>query len=395
MSDLASPASRSLSEILRMIAEGRARSRTEIARVSGLARSTVTQRVNALLARDLVVEDELAESSGGRPPVGLRLNRRAGLLLAADIGATHLRVAVADLSADVINEHASAMAVADGPDVVLPQVTAIMAGLIEECGRSTSDVRGIGVAVPGPVQFKTGTVIRPPIMPGWDGVEVPRYFANIFNAPVLVDNDVNAMAIAEYQARHSQGELLLFIYIGTGIGCGIVDDGQVHRGADGAAGDIGHIRLLEADAVCSCGNIGCVEAVASGSALARELSAAGLSARTSSDVVALAQAGNPVAMRAVRVASTRVGAVVATLVNCYNPSIIVIGGPLSPLKYDLLAGIRSVVYQRATALATRALTIEASQLDERVGVIGALLLAHRHVFSAKGLQRLMATGEAR
>jgi predicted NBD/HSP70 family sugar kinase len=383
----------SLSEILQMIAEGRARSRTEISRVSGLARSTVTQRVNALLARNLVIEEVMVETSGGRPPVGLRLNRRAGALLAADIGATHLRVAVADLSAEVMAEHASAIAVADGPDVVLPQVTAIMSELIEECGMSKADVRGIGVGVPGPVQYRTGTVIRPPIMPGWDGVEIPRYFANTFSAPVLVDNDVNLMAIGECQARGSEGQVLLFIYIGCGIGCGVVDNGRVLRGADGAAGDIGHIRLPDAEAVCDCGNVGCVEAVASGRALARELSAAGLPARTSEDVVALAQSGNPIAMRALRVAASRVGSVVATLVNCYNPSIIVIGGPLSPLGYDLLAGIRSVVYQRATALATRALTIEASQLDEKVGVIGALLLARRHVFAAQGLQALMATGD--
>jgi predicted NBD/HSP70 family sugar kinase len=385
---------RSLSEILQLIAEGRACTRTEIARVTGLARSTVTQRVNALLTRDLVVEDVIGEPSGGRPPVGLRLNPRAGLLLAADIGATHLRVAVADLSAKVITEHASATSIADGPDVVLPRVIAIMSDLVEECGMSTADVRGIGVGVPGPVQFGTGTVIRPPIMPGWDGIRVPRYFAHTFNAPVLVDNDVNLMAIGEYQARRAHGELLLFIYIGSGIGCGIVDDWQVHRGADGAAGDIGHIRLPEEGRPCCCGNVGCVEAVASGSALARELAEAGLPADTSRDVVALVQSGNPIAMRAVRVAASRIGAVAATLVNCYNPSIIVIGGPLSPLRYDLLAGIRSVVYQRATALATRALTIEASQLDERVAVIGALLLAHRHVFSAQGLQRLMATADA-
>ena len=272
----------------------------------------------------------------------------------------------------------------------MPRVIAVMLELLERAGRSPADVRGVGVGVPGPVQFSTGTVVRPPIMPGWDGVRIPSYFADVVGATVLVDNDVNLMALGEHGARGSGSEELLFIRVGSGIGCGIVGDGRVHRGADGAAGDIGHVQLPDAGAaVCRCGNIGCIEAVASGAAIARQLTAAGFPARSSADVVALAQSGNAVATQLLRSASARIGSLVATLVNCFNPATIVVGGPLSPLRDDLLAGIRAVVYQRATPLATRTLTIEGSELDERAAVLGAIALVRGHLFSPDGLARLL------
>lgn len=380
----------SLSQILAMVAEGRAGSRTDIARISGLARSTVTGRVTALLERGLIVEDETGASSGGRPPTGLRLNHGAGVILAADIGATHLRVAVADLAGAVIEEHSSELFVDAGPAVVLQRVREVMLELLTTAGRPPSAVRGVGVGVPGPVQFRTGTVIRPPIMPGWDGVRVPDHFAETFSAPVLVDNDVNLMALGEYGVRDPMPGPLLFIRIGSGIGSGLVDDGRVHRGADGAAGDIGHIQLPDAgDTLCVCGNTGCIEAVASGPAMAQQLSSSGVPAQNSSDVVRLSQAGNAKALAVVRQASLRMGSVVATLVNCYNPSTVVIGGPLSPLRDDLLAGIRAVVYQRATPLATRSLVIDGSRLGERAGVVGALALIRGYLFSPDGLSDLL------
>ena len=154
-------------------------------------------------------------------------------------------------------------------------------------------------------------------------------------------------------------------------------------------GDIGHVQLPDAgDTVCQCGNTGCIEAVASGTAMARQLTALGFPARNSADVVALVQSGNRLANQVLRKASARIGSLVATLVNCFNPATIVVGGPLAPLRDDLLAGIRAVVYQRATPLATRSLTIEGSQLGERAGVIGAIALMRGHLFSPGGLAGL-------
>lgn len=383
--------SASLGLVLRLIASGEATTRSDLARVTGLARSTVSQRVDALRAGRLLVEGGPAASTGGRPAIGLSLDPRAGVVLAADLGATHSRLAVADLSRTVLAEQAKDLDIARGPDDVLAWLRSQFDELLRAADRRVVDVRAVGIGVPGPVEFSSGTVVRPPIMPGWDATCVPKHFAGHYDAPVLVDNDVNVMALGEASARDTAHELLLFIKVGTGIGCGIVSRGAVHRGADGAAGDIGHIGIRDSEHVgCRCGNVGCIEAVASGSALVSELTGAGLEARTSKDVVSLVLKGNPVAARSVRVAATRIGEVIAALVNFYNPSTIVVGGALAPLRDDLLAGIRAVVYRRATPLATRALAIEASRLGERAGVVGAIQLAHQHVFSPEGMRHLLS-----
>lgn len=392
----ATSSQQSLSAIVAMVARGSAHSRTDIARQSGLSRSTVSQRVTALIDSGLLLEGSAGPSSGGRPPVGLQLNSRAGLVFGADIGATHLRVALADLAGTTLGEHSEDLRIDAGPEVVLSRVIDVMRELLRAARYESVDVRGIGIGVPGPVQYRTGTVIRPPIMPGWDGVCLPARFADAFPGTVLVDNDVNLMAMGEYGARGVGPEQLLFIRIGSGIGCGIVDAGVIHRGADGAAGDIGHIQLPDAgDVPCRCGNTGCIEAVASGSAMARQLSESGVPAESTADVVALVKAGNVSANQVLRRASARIGSLVATLVNCFNPSTIVLGGPLSPVRDELLAGVRAVVYQRATSLATRSLTIESSELGERAGVVGAVDLIRAELLSPDGLERLLQPAAAR
>jgi predicted NBD/HSP70 family sugar kinase len=200
---------------------------------------------------------------------------------------------------------------------------------------------------------------------------------------VLVDNDVNVMALGEYWGRGLTGGELLYVKVSTGIGCGIIINGKVHRGADGAAGDIGHVQVADHsdDSLCACGNIGCLEAVASGSALARKLGTEGLPTSTARDVVDLAKGGDARAVRSVRVAGQQIGVVLASLVNFYNPSIIVIGGALADLRDDLLAGIRGVVYHRALPLATRHLRIETTALGRHAGIRGALILAAEHARS--------------
>jgi predicted NBD/HSP70 family sugar kinase len=239
--------------------------------------------------------------------------------------------------------------------------------------------------VPGPVEAESGTVVRPPIMQGWDGYRVPAYFEGLYAAPVLVDNDVNMMAFGEYVHRR-ESEHLLYVKVGTGIGCGIVSGGVLHRGASGAAGDIGHIRLPgHDDVLCQCGNTGCVEAVASGSALAAALRAEGLGAARARDVVRLVSEGHPVARRQVRLAGQRIGEVLASLVSFHNPDTIVVGGVLAQLHEDLLADIRGVIYRRALPLATRSLRIETSVLGERAGVLGSARMAARHLLSPRGM----------
>ena len=294
--------------------------RADLARATGLARSTVAQRVDALLAQGLVYEAGGSASTGGRPPTVLAFNRDAGVVLVADLGATHARVARERSrrhsagGARVRPRHRAR------PRAVLEWVAERFTELLDEVGRSGDDVRGIGVGVPGPVEFASGRPVNPPIMPGWDDFPIPEWFASRYSAPVLVDNDVNIMARGEHRMHWRETEHLLLIKVGTGIGCGIVADGHIHRGARGAAGDIGHIRVTSSeDVVCRCGNIGCLEAVAGGQALAQRLAEPGEEARSSRDVVRLVRGGHAGAIRMVRDAGRTLGEVLAGTVNFFNP----------------------------------------------------------------------------
>jgi predicted NBD/HSP70 family sugar kinase len=381
--------------VLRLIRDGDAVTRADLARRTGLARSTVAQRVDALLSHGLVNEAGGTESTGGRPPTALAFNHGAGVVLAADLGATHSRLAVTDLAGVPLGEVAEDLDIGLGPEAVLKWVDGHFAQLLRDDGRTAADVRGIGVGVPGPVAFSTGKPVSPPIMPGWDGFDIPGWFAGRYAAPVLVDNDVNIMALGEHFTHWREVEHLMLVKVGTGIGCGIIAGGDIHRGTQGAAGDIGHIRLSQHDdVVCRCGNVGCLEAVAGGHALAQRLTAEGVEAANSRDVVALARAGNPVATRLMREAGRALGEVLATCVNFFNPAVIVIGGDLAQVHEQLLAGVREVTFSRSLPLATGDLQTVPSRLGDRAGVIGAAVLVIEHVLATDRIDQAIEAANA-
>jgi predicted NBD/HSP70 family sugar kinase len=374
--------------VLSLIRDGEAVTRADLARRTGLARSTVAQRVEALLAHQLVYEAGGSASTGGRPPTVLAFNRSAGVVLVADLGATHSRLAVSDLAGAPLSERAYDTDVARAPEEVLGWVHERFTALLEEVGREPDDVRGIGIGVPAPVAFSRGEPVAPPMMPGWDGFSIPGWFSRHYDAPVLVDNDVNIMALGEHWTHWRDTEHLLYVKIGTGIGCGIVSGRRIHRGAQGAAGDIGHVRLAgHDDVICRCGNIGCLEAVAGGRALAANLAAAGLPARASRDVVKFVKAGEPLAIQAVREAGRCLGEVLAECINFFNPGAIVLGGDLAEAHQQLLAGVREVSFGRSLPMATRDLRLGCSQLGDRAGVIGAAIMVIEHVLAPETVDR--------
>lgn len=379
--------------LFQLVRDGEAASRADLARTTGLARSTVSQRVDALLGMGLLVEKGGGTSTGGRPPTQLTFDAASGLVLCADLGATHCRLAVSDLEGTVLAELPAERDIADGPDAVLGWVRERFGELLTEVGRSAADVRGIGIGLPGPVEFAAGRAVSPPIMPGWDGFLVPTAFAADYpDVPVYVDNDVNVMALGEYWTswRHNIDDLL-FVKVATGIGCGIVSGGTIHRGADGTAGDLGHVQVPDAgDALCRCGNRGCVEAVASGGALARELTSIGIEAHDSRDVVKLVRAGNAQALTMVRQSGRLVGEVLAGAVNFFNPAVIVIGGDLAHAHEQFFAGVREVVYRRSTALATRHLELARSRLDDRAGVVGCAVTVIEQILAPQAIDAALA-----
>jgi predicted NBD/HSP70 family sugar kinase len=374
---------------LGLIRNGTAVTRADLARHTGLARSTVAQRVDALLAADLVYDAGGSASTGGRPPTVLAFNHAAGVVLVADLGATHARIALTDLAGAPLAERASDLDIARGPDEVLGWVSERFTELLQETGHSPPQVRGIGIGVPGPVEFVSGQPFNPPIMPGWDGYSIPGWFAGRYTAPVLVDNDVNIMARGEHWVHWRDTEHLLLVKVGTGIGCGIVAGGQIHHGARGAAGDIGHIRATSEEIVCRCGNVGCLEAVAGGQALAERLAAEGADTANSRDVVQLVRSGDATAMRMVREAGRSLGEVLAGTVNFFNPAVIVIGGDIAEAQAQLIAGVREGIFSRSLALATRDLRIVPCQLGDRAGITGAAMMAIDHVLAPDAVDRAL------
>lgn len=365
------------SKIARLIASSAGVSRADLARITGLARSTVSQHVQPLLDAGLLKEQETGGGARGRPATGLALNARAGVVLIADLGATHARLVVADLAQRRLAEHVFGLNLVDGPEAVLKLIIDELANLLGQYRLTDRKVRSVVVGLPAPVDFGRGVPIRPPIMPGWDGFPVARFVQERIDAAVLVDNDVNLMALGEARSRVASQSPLLFVKVSTGIGCGVVtSEGILHRGADGAAGDIGHIRVAgRENVICRCGNIGCVEAVASASALVRTLQQEGRGdVQNADDLARLVQAGDPETVRLVRAAAAEIGDVIATAVHFYNPASIVLGGRMARISDDLLAGVRAVVYSRALPLATRSLSIENSQLGELAGAIGGVVL---------------------
>jgi glucokinase len=377
-------------ELFQLLRDGRARTRAELAELTGLARSTVAARVEALSSLGLIGPAGEAFSSGGRPPSRFAFQPSARIVMAVDVGATHILVAATDLSGRVLSESRVDIEISAGPEAVLDLVVKLCRTLLAQSGRDTRELAGIGIGLPGPVEHSSGKPANPPIMPGWDGFDVPHYIQRSFDTHVVVDNDVNIMALGERAFFWPDVDSLLFIKVATGIGAGIISGGLLQRGADGTAGDIGHVRVPRGDGLlCRCGNYGCLEALASGPAVAAALTAQGVHAETGEDVVQLARHGNVKAVQAMRQAGRDVGDVLATCVNLLNPSVIVIGGGLAAGGEHLLAGVREVVYQRSLPLATARLRIVQSMAADQAGVLGASRMVVDDILSPASIEALL------
>ena len=396
-----------LVRLLARVREAQITSRADLARATGLSRATVSQHIDFLLNKAVITEMGTGESSGGRRPRLLQFRSEAGFVGAVDLGATSLDVAITDLQGRVLTHHAEAATVLLGPEPVVARAITLLQTLLLQLNLTPDHLWGIGMGVPGPVEYHTGLPVSPPIMPGWNAYPIRADFAHSFACPVFVDNDVNIMAVGEAAAGLGVGiDNFLFVKIGTGIGAGIIVDGQIYRGSQGCAGDIGHIEVETAGqerVICRCGNVGCLEALAGGAALAqlaegaaRSGESALLAARladqgtlTAADVIEMANKGDAWATERIRSTGRLLGHTVASLVNFFNPGLVVIGGGLANAGDSFLAAIREAVYRRSLPLATRALRIERSSLGGQGGVTGAAYVVLDELFSARNLTYLI------
>jgi predicted NBD/HSP70 family sugar kinase len=321
----------------------------------------------------------------------LDLNREFAVVLCADIGEQHIRVALTDLSPAILSEVSETFDILRGPGVVLEWIEQQFEALLVAAGKTTKDVIGIGIGLPAPVDYTNGRVVGPSVLVGWDNFEIREHLEQRFGVPVYAENDVNLLALSDHRLRRSKVSEMVFVKIGTGIGSGIISEGHLYRGAQGAAGDIGHIQFAREPApLCRCGKVGCVEARAAGWAIARELRERGLEAVNARDVVDLVQSGEPIAIHLVRESGRILGEVITSIVSILNPKVIVIGGTLAALDDHLLAGVRELVYKRSLPLATRDLELVVSRPDPDAGIVGAALLVVEEEMKSKNVERVIA-----
>ena len=377
------------SELFQLLRDGQPRTRAELANLTGLARSTIALRVDSLMELGLVSPVGDAQSTGGRPSSQFALNPSAKVVIAADLGATHATIAITDLTGAVLAERRGRRDIADGPEAVLTWMVETGRELLAEIRRGEADVIAIGIGLPGPVEHSTGMPINPPIMPGWHNFDVPGFVQQHLQVPVLVDNDVNIMALGEQAYGRPSTEHMIFVKVATGIGSGVISSGRLQRGAQGIAGDIGHVQIPRGAGVpCHCGNRGCLEALASGPAIAAELRKSGTCVETSQDVVDLVKMGNIDAIQAVRQAGRDIGEVLTACVSLMNPSVIAIGGSMAQAGEHLIAGVREIVYARSMPLATGHLSIVQSSAGASAAVLGASMLAIHHALSPENIDAM-------
>jgi predicted NBD/HSP70 family sugar kinase len=379
----------SAGQLLWLVRTGRARTRSELQSYTGLSRSTLVARIDALRAAGYLRSSGVEESTGGRPAELLEFDTDHGVVLVADLGANHARAAVLDVGGTLLHEEHEHIKIGEGPAYVLDWVDAAFGRLLTAAGQSNDRVRGMGVGVPGPVEYDAGVVTEPPIMPGWDGVPIADRLRATWGCPVFVDNDANLMALGEQVAFFPDCPALLLVKVATGIGAGIVIDGRVYRGIDGGAGDIGHIRLASfPDERCECGLYGCLSAVASGLALAQRLTSGGTPTQSGPELIERIREGHGEAVHLAREAGRLVGEVLATVVCLVNPGVLVIAGDLAETHF--VTGVREMLYRYALPRATRHLEVTTSRLGPQSAVTGAHAMVIDEIYSPSAVDAELA-----
>lgn len=360
-------------------------SRIELSRQLGLTRAAVTSIVGDLIDAGLVRETD-SHPTGGRRPIILEINPERGFVVGVDMGATHVTLILADHLARVIQEKEAPLDIKEGPLVCLPKVDSVMKSWLQSAGIGFKNISAIGVGVPGPIVADAGMVSGPPIMPGWDNFPIQKWLQNAWECPVNLSNDAELGALGEWAYGAGRGVTnLAYIKVGTGIGAGLLMDGQIYRGTTGCAGEIGHITLDEKGPLCSCGNRGCLEAMAGGRAIAQKgIEAVYYNNRTvlaeitppekisARDVLSAARRGDLISQQIVREAGYHLGTAIASMVNLINPTMVVIGGGVAQVGDLLLDPIRQMVRQRSLRVASQAVNIAAALLGRRSSGMGAV-----------------------
>jgi predicted NBD/HSP70 family sugar kinase/biotin operon repressor len=358
--------------------EAGAASRAELARRTGLSRTTVASLVDELERAGVLVQRSDgagASARGGRPPRLLSFSRSAGMAVGIDFGKRHLRVAASDLSHAILAEAERPARAEEPAEVGLDAAVALVEEVIAGAGVGPADVVGVGMGLPGPIDRRSGRVGSSSILPGWIGVRAAEELGSRLGLPVTVDNDANLGALAELHWGAAAGRLnVAYLKVSTGIGAGLIVDGRLFHGTGGMAGEIGHAIVDDQGPVCRCGKRGCLETLAGASALVELLEPRLGRTISTAELLALAAAGDSGARRVIADAGMHIGGALATLCDLFNPELIVVGGELSAAGDVLLDPMRERVHRNAIPATARDVEIVAGVLGARAELLGALAL---------------------
>lgn len=356
-------------ELFHLVQSGQASSRADLARLSGLSASTVAMRVDELISHGYLEEAGRGVSRGGRRPRMLAVRDGEQVIAAVDLGERHASVILMNRAGEAVAEQIVPLALIDGPDAVIALIWA-QAQQLAATQTPARLIGGIAMSLPGPVDARNGRLLSPSRMPGWNGIAVGELLTQVTALPTYVDNDANAMALGEYMRRGREVRELVFVKAGSGIGCGVIANGELYRGHRGVAGDISHVAIVGAPpVVCSCGRVGCLDVVASGSAIVDAAREAGIDTERLEDILDLARDADPAATGVLREAGRRTGEVLATIVNFSNPQVLALGGLLSSAD-AFVAGVRQSIYTLCLPMSTDLLDISVSQAGPLAGATG-------------------------
>jgi len=366
-------------------------SRADLARKLGISRAAVTAIINELIEKEIVRETSNGPITGGRRSKLLGINAGGGHTVGVDIGATHVGLIVTDLSAQVLHELEVSFDIGQGPETCLAKIDDLLRELLVKADLRLDQILAIGVGVPGPVVAEAGAVVAPPIMPGWDNFPILHHLNSLWHCPIALNNDAELGALGEWAYGAGRNERhLLYIKVGYGVGAGVLIDGKIYRGASGSAGEIGHITILDQGPVCTCGNVGCLESLAGGRAIADKARMAVQSGQrrtqlaqnnsrtkqiTAFEVAAAARMGDLVAQEIITEAGDYLGIAIANLINVVNPGTIVVGGGVAQMGDLFLEPIRRSAHERSLRAAVQNLRITAATLGRRSTSMGAVVQA--------------------
>lgn len=342
----------------------------DIARATQLAPATVSN-----IVRDLSANGLLETTAGaGRRGTAVRFSRDAGLVAGVDVGHGHIRVVLGDLRGESLAETQSEISATHHHDEGLAAINAMLAKLLRELRSPRERIMTVGMGLPAPIGTD-GRVVGSSILPGWAGVQATSISAEALGAPVHIDNDANLGALAEHRRGAGRGHsCMVYVKVSSGVGGGIIINGEVFRGGTGTAGEIGHLTIDENGPVCRCGSRGCLEAYASVTTV-KELLSRQYADATFEQIVSAAKDGDAAAQRVLEDAGGHLGWGVAMLTNLINPTCLVVGGLMATAGDLVINPLRARMRRYALGSVGTDIVIGTAELGERSSVVGALLLA--------------------